>query len=161
MISLIGTIAIPYLEVSIKKCSVINISSVASCGKVASSSSAKANSCLGLPKCPSIWHGGEKSGLQIAKRHLSQIPQHLNDGQNDHDQNDDRQSRFHIAANSGNEAHKTPPRRLFFHRNKILSVFFAGLGYVFPRCTYFSIYRLRKKGRMFIPRINIVKYAVP
>ena len=62
---LIGTMALPYTEVSMKKCSVINISSVASCGSVASSSSACSKSFFGLPNSARSWHAGERIGKQI------------------------------------------------------------------------------------------------
>lgn len=45
-----------------EKCSVINISSVASCGSVASSSSACSNIFFGLPNSARSWHAGESTG---------------------------------------------------------------------------------------------------
>ena len=60
-----GTIATPYIDTSMKKCSVIYMSSVASCGRVANSSSASARSLSELPYALRRSTGVEIDGFRM------------------------------------------------------------------------------------------------
>ncbi len=51
----------------------MNISSVASCGRVASSSSAWARSFFGFPKSARLWQGGERVGNLAKSRNRARL----------------------------------------------------------------------------------------